>query len=328
MKFIVATGPKTNAVKEVETICNNDDQVLIKMKYVGVCMSEHYDWSTAKAGMAFGHEPLGIIEKVGKNVEGFEVGDRVSGFFGSTLPGTGGMVQYVVVNPKNWWNLLVKLPDNLRDEDMLLEPLSCMMSAASKAKISMPGTEVAVIGCGYMGCGLISLLKLRGAYVIGIDIRKESLRDAKKYGADEVYFAEDAKAKYINNGFPGFDVVMEWAETNESLDLAINLTKMCGQLCIGAYHTGGKRMVDMQQLNVKAIDCLNVHPREMDLNFTGAKNAVKLLSSGVWNYKNIPTKVYPMNKFDLAQSELETKYGKYMKAVIDMTKEDGEPYIV
>jgi len=48
----------------------------------------------------------------------------------------------------------------------------------------------------------------------------------------------------------------------------------------------------------------------------------------MWNFKNIPTKVYPMNKFDEAQADLETKYGKYMKAVIDMTKLDGEPYVI
>ena len=81
-------------------------------------------------------------------------------------------------------------------------------------------------------------------------------------------------------------------------------------------------------MNVKAIECLSVHPREHYLNVSGTKNAVKLLQSGEWNYTNVPVKVYPMSKFDLAHEELETKYGKYMKAVIDMTVIDGEPYIV
>jgi len=186
-----------------------------------------------------------------------------------------------------------------------------------------------VVGCGYMGCGAIGLLKLRGARVVAIDIRKESLENAAKYGADETLLVEDAKKKYVeNDDFKGFDLVMEWGETNESLDLAINLTKMCGQLCIGAYHTGGKRLVDIQQLNVKAIECLSTHPRERNLSDIGARNAAELLSSGAWNYANVPVKIYPMNKFDQAQEELETKYGKYMKSLIDMTKEDGEPYIL
>lgn len=326
MKHVVMTGPKTSKIAEIETVVPTDDQVLIRTKYVGVCRSEHFDWSTAKAGAAFGHEPMGIIEKVGKNVEGFKVGDRVGGMWGSTLPGAGGMVEFAVADPRH--DTVIKLPDNVRDVDLILEPLACMFSAVSKAKVQMPGTKVAVVGCGYMGCGAISLLKIRGAYVVAVDIRKESLENAKKYGADEVLLVDEAKAKYLSGGFPGFEVVMEWGEDDDTLGLAINLTAECGQLCVGAYHTGGKRSVDMQQLNVKAIECLSTHPREWPLSVKGAHHAVEMLSRGTWNFCNFPVKVYPMSKFDQAQEELDTKYGKYMKAVIDMTMEDGEPYIV
>ncbi len=65
-------------------------------------------------------------------------------------------------------------------------------------------------------------------------------------------------------------------ETEESLDLAINLTAMCGRLCIGAYHTGGKRLVDVQQLNIKAIDCLSTHPRENDLMLQMMRGEIEL----------------------------------------------------
>ncbi len=301
----------------------NDDQVLIRQTYVGVCMSEHQNWKDAKAGDTMGHEPLGQIVKLGRNVSGFSVGDYVSGLWGSCLPGSGGMVEYAVADPKK--DTVVKLPGNVRHEDIILEPLACMMSAVSKIRCGMPGTKVCVVGCGYMGCGVISLLKLRGMFVVGVDIRKESLEDAMRFGADEVYLADEVFAHYPNGSF---EFVTEWGETNESLDLAINLTKQCGQLCIGAYHTGGKRLVDVQQLNLKAIDCLSVHPREYDLSADGARNAVKLLASGAWKFVNLPVKVYPMSKFDLAHEEIDSKYGKYMKAVIDMTRVDGEPVIV
>lgn len=329
MKHVVMTGPKKSEVVELQNVTPNDNEVLIKLKYVGVCMSEHYDWSVAKAGAAFGHEPMGVIEAVGKNVTGYKVGDRVSGLWGSTLPGAGGMVEYAVADPSK--SVIVVLPEELKDTDAILEPLSCIMSAVSKARIPMPGTRVCVVGAGYMGCGAISLLKTRGAYVVAVDIRAESLENAKKYGADEVYLVEEAREKYLPNydmNGKGFDVVMEWGETDDSLDLAINLTNYCGQLCIGAYHTGGKRLVDVQQLNLKAIECLSTHPREAHLNDIGARNTVRLLTSGEWNFVGVPTKVYPRDKFDQAQEELETKYGKYMKAVIDMTAEDFEPYII
>lgn len=327
MKHVVMIGPKKSEIQEMENVTPSDDQIMVQLKYVGVCKSEHYGWSTAKPGDAFGHEPMGVITEVGKNVTGFVVGDHVSGMWGSTLPGAGGMVEYAVTDPRH--SVVVKIPEGFRDEDFILEPLSCMMSAVSKAHVNMPGTTVGIVGCGYMGCGAISLLHLRGAKVVAIDIRKESLADAKHYGADETYTAEDAKRLFVENkAFPGFDTVMEWGETNESLDLAINLTKECGQLCIGAYHTGGKRLVDVQQLNVKAIDCLSTHPREADLSRIGAHNAVELLQSGRWKFLNIPVKIYPMGRFDQAQEELESKYGHYMKALIDMEHEEFEPYIL
>lgn len=320
MKAIITVAPQHSIIKEIEAPAMNDDSVLIKLKYCGVCHSEHYDWKTK--GGSFGHEPMGIIVQVGKNVTGFSVGDRVSGLWGSTLPGSGGMVEYAVADPR--FSTIVKLPDNVRDEDLVLEPLACIYSAVSKVRCPMPGTRVCVVGCGYMGCGAVSLLKRRGCRVVAVDIRAASRADALQYGAEEALSPEEAMEKYAGMGF---EAVMEWGETNESLDTAINLTSMCGQLCIGAYHTGEKRLIDMQQLNVKAIEMLSVHPREAELSSIGAQNAAEMLSSGEWDYKDIPTMVYPMKRFDQAQADLETKYGHHMKALINMEMEDGEPYM-
>ena len=327
MKKLIMTGPKSSTLIEVPIPeITESHQVLVRLKYSGVCMSEHYNWSVATEGMSFGHEPVGVVCAVGADVKSVKVGDRVSGLFV-------GNAQYVIAEEQN----VFKLPDTISDEDATLEPLSCLISAVSKVKIGVIGEHVAVVGCGYMGCGAISLLKLRGAYVVAVDIRPECLEDAKRCGADEVYTPDTLPPHYIYTvgggltfkGEPGgFPLVMEWGETNESLDLAINMTRMCGQLAIGAYHTGGKRLVDVQQLNVKAIDCLSTHPREEDLNVAGCKKAVEMLESGVWSFRSLPTKIYPVSMFDRAQGELETKYGHYMKALVDFEREDFEPYII
>lgn len=321
MRAIVTIAPKTSVIKEVDMPAMDDDSVLIRLKYCGVCYSEHYDWAHSPEGGTFGHEPMGVIAEVGRNVKEFRVGDRVSGMWGSTLPGAGGMVEYSVANVKK--STLIKLPDNVRDEDLIVEPLACMFSAVSKVKDTMPGTRVCVVGCGYMGCGAISLLKRRGFYIVGVDIRETSRQDALRYGADEVCTPEEALETYKSS----FKVVCEWGESNESLDTAIRLTACCGLLCVGAYHTGPKRQVDMQQLGVKAIVLHNTHPREPWLSDTGARNAVRMLESGEWNYRDIPTMVYPMDQFDRAQEELESKYGHHMKALINMEMLTGEPYM-
>lgn len=321
MKAVITIGSKESVIKEVDMPKMNDDSVMIKLKYCGVCHSEHYDWANSPNGGAFGHEPMGTIVEVGKNVTEYEIGDRVSGMWGSTLPGAGAMVQYAVADVRK--STIIKIPENVRDEDAVLEPLACMFSAVSKVKNTMPGTKICIVGCGYMGCGAISLLKLRGFYVVAVDIRESSRKDALAYGADEAYAPEEALEKYRS----AFSVVGEWGETNESLDLAINLTAECGLLCVGAYHTGPKRLVDMQQLGVKAIVLNNTHPREAWLSDNGARNAMRMLGSGEWQFRNIPTMIYPMNRFDQAQQDQETKYGHYMKALLNMEMETGEPYM-
>lgn len=327
MKKLLMKGPMQSEVVEAEMPkIQHPKQLIVKNRYCGVCMSEHYDWTTAKEGQTFGHEPMGVIAEIGSGVTKFKVGDRVSGLYS-------GNSEYALSDEDH----VFLIPDNIPDEAAVLEPLSCLISAVSKVKIPMVGERVAVVGCGYMGCGAISLLKLRSAYVVAVDIRKESLENAKKYGADEIYTPNELPKHYFdipgqNLGFQteghGFKLVMEWGETNESLDLAIRMTRMCGQLAIGAYHTGGKRLVDVQQLNVKAIDCLSTHPREADMNIRACELAIRMLSDGSWNYKHVPTKIYPITQFDKAQGELPQKFGKYMKALVDFTKTEGEPYII
>jgi len=81
MKHIVMEDPQKSKIAETAMVVPNDNPILIQQKYVGVCMSEHYDWLTARPGMALGHEPMGIAEKNGKNTEGFAPGDRVSGLW-------------------------------------------------------------------------------------------------------------------------------------------------------------------------------------------------------------------------------------------------------
>lgn len=326
MKKLVGISPcKTELIDVEEPQITSGNEIKIKIKYCGVCMSEHYDWSIG-VNKGFGHEPIGVVTEIGENVKWIKVGDRVSGLFD-------GSAEYAVTESEN----VFVLPDGISDTEGVLEPLSCLISAVTKVRIKVIGERVAVVGCGYMGCGAISLLKLRGAYVVAVDINPESVKNALKYGADEAYLVDELPSSclYIPgsglnfDGEPGgFSLVMEWGETNESLDIAIKMTQKCGQLAIGAYHTGEKRLVDVQMLNVKAIDCLSTHPREVDLSREGCKNSIKLMESGAWNYKHVPTKVYPISRFDEAQGDLSNKFGKYLKAVVEFTDGDFEPYIV
>ena len=328
MKKLVLTGPGKSQVIDAPMPEFNDDEMLIKIVYYGVCMSERYAWENFESGNGidkdFGHEPVGIVEEVGKNITKFKKGDRVTGFF------SGGIAQYNVANESNTW----PVPDNVSFEDATGEPLACLLSAVSKVPMTFPGEDsVAVVGCGYMGCGAISLLKMRGAgKIVAVDTRRESLENALKYGADEAYLPEELPEEYLaDRAHPsdrGFDYVMEWGETDESLNLAIVLTKMLGFLGIGAYHTGPSRTIDMQLANVKAIDMLSTHPRDTERTERGCAKALDLLSSGQWKFSNVPVKIFPMTMLDEAMKQNDEKFGTYLKALLDCQNLDCEPKLL
>ena len=115
-RFAELVSPEKFQVKVEELACG-EDQVLIKILACGVCMWEMYRFE-GKLGSfpaRLGHEPSGVIEEVGRNVKGFEVGDRVTGFFGP------GFASYAVARPGS----LIKIPERIETEHALGEPLKC-----------------------------------------------------------------------------------------------------------------------------------------------------------------------------------------------------------
>ena len=114
MKQIVMRGPRKSRVVEVPMPEFTDDQLLVKVTYTGMCHSEWYPWSVAEEGEVFGHEAVGVVAEAGRNVQGFKPGDRVTGL------GGGGYKEYIVMDPVKTCHV----PDNLKDEDAIVEPLA------------------------------------------------------------------------------------------------------------------------------------------------------------------------------------------------------------
>lgn len=324
MKKIIMQGPKKSKVEEVEIPKINDDQLLVKVLYTGLCHSEWYPWTVAKPGEMFGHEPMGIVADVGKNVKGFKIGDRVSGL-GS------GNAEYTVLNPA----VTVHVPDNVKDEDAVAEPLSCLLSAAARVPIADIGNSVAVVGAGYMGLGIISLLKLKGAgKIVAIDQRKEARENALKYGATEVYAPEEIPDKYkldweiwgrddlTRAGEPvdiftqGFQSVVEFTGTQSGLRLAGDLVSAHGFLGIGGYHNDSERMIDFKFWNIKAIVANSLHERRTDYQTKLCANALNLISSGQWKFTGLTTHIYKMEEFDQANIDMDQKNGGFIKGLI------------
>ncbi len=314
MKALVMTGSRTSKVVDVPDLTPAAGQVLMKVKYTGLCMSEWHPWDEAKGGERLGHEPLGTVAAVGPGVTQFNVGDRVTG-----LSITPTYAQYCLCRAED----IVPIPENLTDEDAVAEPLSCLLSAASKLRIEKAGDPVAVVGSGYMGLGILTLLRLQGAgKIIAVDPRLEARENALRFGADEVYTPDEVPAKYLVTDWDdtmwqrGVNVVSEFAGTESALRLAGNMTGIHGTLGVGGWHQGGPRTVDFRLWGWKAITVINTHERRVAFQVECCRNALNLLSTGQWQYKGVSNHVYGLDEFDRANQDMESKPKGFLKALI------------
>ena len=325
MKQIVMAGPRKSRIIDVPIPEITDDQLLVKVTYTGMCHSEWYPWTVARPGEVFGHETVGVVAKCGRNVTEFREGDRVTGL------GGGGYREYIVMEPDK----TCRVPDNLKDEDAIVEPLACLLSAAMKMPWTTLGDPVAVVGAGYMGLGMITLFKAMGyGDIIAIDKRPEARENARKMGATEVLAPEEIPAEYRLDwkaiGTPdltrdghktdifgiGFPHVMEFTGTQDGLQLAGELVCAHGRLGIGGYHNDGPRTIDYKLWNFKAMDTINCHERRIMYEAGLCKRCLMLLSRGIWKFTGVTNHIYSMEEFDKANEDLELHRDGFIKGAV------------
>jgi len=207
MKALVLEDVKKLTVTEVPDPTIDDDGIIIKVKANGVCRSDWHFWNgdLPITQEILGHEFVGIVEEVGKNVKRFKPGDRVivpfSGGDGtceycvsgkphlcesSFIPGMtypGGYAEYVAV-PYGDRNV-VHLPegvDFVEGAALGCRFMTSYSGITAKANVR-PGEKVVVYGCGGIGLSAIHVAANIGAIVIAVDINDNNLELAKKMGA-------------------------------------------------------------------------------------------------------------------------------------------------
>ncbi|MGE0798819.1 MAG: NAD(P)-dependent alcohol dehydrogenase [Lautropia sp.] len=258
-KPIPEIGPLDALVRvTTTTICGTDVHIL-KGEY------------PVAQGLTVGHEPVGVIEKLGAAVQGYAEGQRViagaitpsghsyaclcgcssqdgagtrHGFkalggwrFGNTIDGC--QAEYVRV-PDAMVNLS-PIPDGLSDEAVLMCPdiMSTGFSGAERGAVRI-GDTVVVFALGPIGLCAVAGARLMGATrIIGIDTVPARLEMAKRLGADAVvdFRAEDpvAAVMRLTDG-RGADVAIEALGTQQTFESSLRVLRPGGTLSsLGVY---------------------------------------------------------------------------------------------
>src|SRR5688500_5764184 len=218
MRYSQLIAPRTSEVIEAPTPDPGPGEVLVRVQASGVCASELHPWADGRPGYPhrFGHEPMGMVVAVGPEVTLFDAGDRVTGLFNKAY------ADLCLTTETE----LLPVPDGVAEENALGEPLACLVNAQRRTPVEL-ADRVALIGLGYMGLGMLQLLKLRGpSRIVAIDVREDARAAASSPGAHEVYHPSERPDEYKLTNFGdwqsdrGFDVVVEGSGTQPGLTLA------------------------------------------------------------------------------------------------------------
>jgi len=289
MKAVTLTGirklemidiPKPEIIKP--------DDVLIKVRSIGVCGSDIHYFESGRIGsqvvqypFMVGHELAGVVEAIGSSVTNLKVGEEVavepavvchecdqckSGrentcrnnkFLGCPGQIEGCMCEYIVMPAENCFPTHGKLT---LDQAALCEPLPIGIYALNRAGVK-PTDKIAILGAGPIGlCVLIAAKAMGITDIIMTEKIPERIAVAKKGGADWVENPDttDVIAACHEHFEHGVDVAIECAGKQETLDDGIDMLKPGGKLIVVGIPTEDRVSFQADQYRRKEVTIYNI----------------------------------------------------------------------
>jgi L-iditol 2-dehydrogenase len=344
MKVAVMRGLEKMGYETRDIPQEKENEVLVKVEYVGVCGSDLHYYEFGRIGdyvvkppYVLGHEAGGTVVEVGKNVTNLKVGDRVALEPGKTCghcefcktgrynlcpdvvffatPPVNGVFQEYVAHEAD---LCFKLPDNMDTmEGALIEPLAVGFHAAKQGNAEIGQTAV-VFGAGCIG--LVSMLALKAmglSKVYVVDIMQNRLEKALELGAAQVINGKEedtieAIRRLTENR--GVDLVIETAGTEITSRQSVHIAKKGGTIVFVGYSKSGEITLPMslaldKELTFKTVfRYRHIYPLAIDA-----------VSSGKVNLKGIVTNIYDFDDIQRAMDESVHNKSSVVKSVIKIS---------
>ncbi len=266
MKAAVFYGPNQPLkIEEADIPKIDSHEILVKIAACGVCNTDlHYiDHGVPtfkKPPMILGHEPSGIVEDIGSQVQNFKVGDRVlippvfsCGYCDNCRLGKeniclnmvmlgnhidGAYAEYSKVPAKDCQHLPEDLP--LEESSIIADAISTPYHAVKNRARVQPGDSVVVFGCGGVGINVVQTAAAAGGSVVAVDIVDKKLEAAQQLGAQSTINAKDMEDKALLKQIRsltggGADIAIEAIGNPRTIVLAANAVKPGGCHCQVGY---------------------------------------------------------------------------------------------
>lgn len=341
MKVAVMNGIGKMGYVEREVPQPADNEVLVKLEYVGICGSDMHYYETGRIGdyvvkppFVLGHEPGGVVVEVGKNVKHLKIGDRVALEPGKTCghceyckegkynlcpdvvffatPPVDGVFQEYVAHEAA---LCFKLPDNVDTmEGALIEPLAVGFHAANQGGAHAGQTAV-VFGAGCIGLVSMMALKAEGvSKVYVVDIMQKRLDKALELGATGVINSMDKNVQdeisRLTEG-KGVDLVIETAGMEITTRQAIHIAKKGSTIVLVGYSKTGEMTLPLslaldKELTFKTVfRYRHIYPM-----------AIEAVASRKVNLKGIVSNIFSFDDIQNAMDKSVSDKANIVKSVV------------
>jgi polar amino acid transport system substrate-binding protein len=204
-------------------------KVLQKVRQEGVWNTFQKVMSKMERPMPLGYSAAGIVEQVGDEVRGLQVGDRVA------MAGAG-YANHAEVNfvPKN---LVAEIPEGVSLDEAAYATVGSIALQGVRLAEPQLGEQIAVVGLGLIGLLTVQLLKANGCRVIGMDLDPAKVERAKEMELDRGVVSSEEDPEAAVDAFTGgygvdHTLITAATDSNEPIEQAGAFTRRKGDVVV------------------------------------------------------------------------------------------------
>lgn len=281
------------------------NDLLIKITKTAICGTDIHIWNwddwaqkTIPVPMHVGHEYVGVVAGMGSEVQGFKIGQRVSGeghitcgycrncragrrhlcrnTTGVGVNREGSFAEYLVIPAFNAF----PIPDDISDDlASIFDPFGNAVHTA--LSFNLVGEDVLITGAGPIGIMAVAIAKHVGArHVVITDVNDYRLELARKMGATRAVNVSREDLKTVMQELhmtEGFDVGLEMSGNPHAFRQMLDVMNHGGKVALLGIPPANTA-IDWNQVIFKGLEIKGIYGREM---FETWYKMVALIQSGL-----------------------------------------------
>jgi NADPH:quinone reductase len=240
-------GPEVLEYCEIPEPTIGPEEILVRMKAIGLNFADIYRRKgnyhlEGKPPYILGYEGAGIVEKIGANVQGISIGDRIA--FADVPYANAELVAVP-------FEKAIPLPENISFAEaasVMLQGLTAHYLTRDSYQVKKDDVVLVHAAAGGVGQLLVQIVKLHEGKVIGLTSTIEKAAAAKKAGADQVFLYKDDWKREVLEETNGRGVDVVYDSVGSTLLDSFDATRIGGTAVFYGMAGGDPALIDPRML--------------------------------------------------------------------------------